>query len=280
MLKRNWLVRYRSPLFQLSKLRYYVYYMSKDLDVSQFKTVALKTAVVTGATSGIGLALATRLAEEGWRVLAVGRNREKLKSLTDRFGPHHELVVADLTDADQISQAVGQIKKLTERLDLLANVAGVGIYKPLEEIEEKEWKMSIDLNLNAPFLMTQKLISLLKKTKNSLVISQGSGMGVIPTAGRSPYCTSKFGLRGMSLSLAEEFDEIDPDVTLITLGSVLTGFGPKTLQERQAEQLQGKAYHTVEWVIDEYLEIIKSENREKEYVFYPSNYGPGTQRPI
>ena len=235
-------------------------------------TAQLKTALVTGATSGIGLALASRLAIEGWRILVVGRNRGKLESLKHDFGPQAKLLVADLSDTTQTTQLAQTVMGLTDRLDLLANIAGIGIYKSLEEIEDEQWQSSISVNLSTPFLLIKHLIELLRKTPKSIVINQGSGMGVIPTPGRTAYCASKFGLRGMSLCLAEEFKGIDPDIVLITLGSTLTGFGPLSLREKQMEQLRGKTYFTVEWVINKYLEIITSTNRKSEYVFYPSDY--------
>ena len=104
------------------------------------------------------------------------------------------------------------------------------------------------------------------------MINIGSGMGVIPAPGRSVYCAMKFALRGMTLSLAEEFKRTKPHFILLTLGSVLTGFGPMSLAEKKEEALKGKAYLTPEWVAKKVVEIIKAEAKESEYTFYPSDY--------
>lgn len=242
---------------------------------------AIKTALVTGATSGIGLQLATKLAENGWRILAVGRNPEKLSQLKSNYGTNPETLVADLTDPGQIVQLADQIHKQTDRLDLLANVAGIGVYKSLEELTSDDWQTSINLNLTAPYLLTKELLPILTKTRGSMVLNLGSGMGKMATAGRTAYCASKFGLRGMSLSLAQEYSGGNPDFVLITLGSTLTCFGPKTLEEKQEEALRGKAYFTPDWVADKLIEIIGQKKHQPEYVLYPSEYGMGEwQKPV
>jgi short-subunit dehydrogenase len=114
----------------------------------------------------------------------------------------------------------------------------------------------------------------------SLVLSIGSGAGVIPMRGRAAYCTSKFGLRGLMLTLAEEYQGQEPKFCLITLGSTMTSFGPLSIEEKKEKQKNGSPYFTPEWVADKLVEIIKDDNREVEYTLYPGDYGLGTwQKP-
>ena len=93
--------------------------------------------------------------------------------------------------------------------------------------------------------------------------------------GRSVYCSTKFALRGATLSLAEEYNDQKPHFCLITLGSTLTSFGPMTLAEKQRDCDSGKAYFTPEWVAKKLVEIIKDDHRETEYTLYPGDYGFG-----
>ncbi len=116
----------------------------------------------------------------------------------------------------------------------------------------------------------------LSKSTSGLVLNIGSGAGTIPMAGRSVYCTTKFGLRGLTLSLAEEFKRVsNPKFCLITLGSTLTSFGPMRFEDKKLEMEKGKAYFTPEWVGEKLIEIVKDENREVEYQLFPGDYGFG-----
>ena len=90
------------------------------------------------------------------------------------------------------------------------------------------------------------------------------------------YCATKFALRGWTLSLAEEFKEKFPRFFLITLGSTLTNFSGKSIEEKKKEMAVGRAYFPVEWVANKLVEIIKNDNRETETTLFPGDYGFGT----
>lgn len=229
-----------------------------------------KTVLITGASKGIGNSIAKKLAQEGANLILVARNEETLKSMVKNLGGgNHKYYVCDLSDIKQINSLFERIVNDFEKIEVLINGAGIGIYKPIEDVSYDEWRESFSIGLDTPYFLTQKLLPLLTKSDKSLVINIGSGMGVIPAAGRSVYCSLKFGLRGMTLSLAEEFKRTNTQFVLLTLGSVLTGFGPKTMEEKKNE---GKAYLTPEWVAERVLEIIQEDGKAVEYTFYPSDY--------
>lgn len=229
-----------------------------------------KTVLITGASKGMGNSIAKKLAEDGANLILVARTEETLKDLVKNLGGgNHKYYACDLGDIKQVLSLSENISKDFEKIDVLINGAGIGVYKPIEEVSFDEWKKSFSIGLDAPFFLTQKLLPLLDKSEKSIVINIGSGMGVIPAAGRSVYCSLKFGLRGMTLSLAEEFKRTKIQFVLLTLGSVLTGFGPKTIEEKKNE---GKAYLTPEWVAERVSEIIKEDGKAVEYTFYPSDY--------
>lgn len=229
-----------------------------------------KIVLITGASKGMGNSITKKLAQEGANLILVARNNEILRDLVKSLGEEkHKYYACDLSDIEQVVELTEKVSRNFEKIDVLINGAGIGVYKPIEEVIFDEWKKSFSTGLDAPYFLTQKLLPLLNKAEKSIVINIGSGMGVIPAPGRSVYCSLKFGLRGMTLSLAEEFKRTNIQFVLLTLGSVLTGFGPKTMQEKRNE---GKAYFTPEWVAERVLEIIKENGKAVEYTFYPSDY--------
>lgn len=232
-----------------------------------------KLAVVTGVAGGIGSALTESLLEDGFKVIAVDRDsagysllKEKLKDADVEFYD------ADFTDSEETEKIAQKISKDFPVIDALYNVAGIGIYKNLDELSLKEWQNSIKINLDAPFVFSKYLLKNLSASLSGLIFNIGSGMGVIPSENRSAYCMSKFGLRGLSLSLSKEFKNTNVDVVLLTLGSVMTGFGTGGIELRKKLAKNGKNYLEVSEVIAKIMEITKSSQKESEYVFYPENY--------
>lgn len=232
-----------------------------------------KIAVVTGAGGGMGSILARRLKEEGCQLILIEKDLSLLEHLADLFdGPQTVKYASDFSSQESVEKLVEVIKKNHEKIDFLYHVAGVGIYKDLGDLSLAEWKLSLEINLNAPFILTKGLIPLLAKAQRGLVLSFGSGMGKIPTAGRVAYCASKFGLRGMSLSLAKEYKDKNIDFVLLTLGSVMDNFGTGGIDLRKKLAEEGKKYFTPEDVIEKVVKITKAGNRKAEYVLYPEDY--------
>lgn len=234
-----------------------------------------KSFLMTGATGGIGSLLAHKLSWAGARLILLGTNRDKINELKAKLGGRHEYITCDLTNANETKKLLEKLKK-KQKIDGLINIAGVGIYKNIKHLTERYWDNSNLLHVKIPFLFTQALIPALQNSDLSLVLNLGSGAGVIPMKGRSAYCASKFALRGLTLSLAEEFKDKKPHFCLITLGSTLTSFGGKSVEEKKKLSASGRAYFPVEWVVDKLMKIIKNEKRKIEYVYYPGDYGLGT----
>lgn len=232
-----------------------------------------KIVVITGATGGIGQELALQLSQKGSKIILLARTQEKIDALLSRLeGEGHIGFSADFTQIDDLSKVIEKIKASINNIDLLVNAAGVGVYKSVEEVDINEWADSMAINATAPFYLIKELLPLLKNSKMSIVINIGSGMGKIPTACRSVYCATKYALRGMTLSLAEEFSRTNVKFVHIALGSTLTEFGPLTLQEKIDENLNGKAYFTPDWVAERFIHIIENEEFENEITLYPSDY--------
>lgn len=221
-----------------------------------------KIAIVTGANGGIGRVLVKWLEKGGVRCICV-----------DKEGiPSDDFLLCDLSQQNEVQNLIDIISSKFEVIDLLFNVAGIGIYKKIEDLTVKEWNDSLTINLSAPYILLKGLLPLLKKSSSPIVVNFGSGMGVEPTAERIAYCASKFGLRGLSLSLSKEFRNEDVKIVLLTLGSIMTNFGTGGLELRKKLAENGKKYLMPDGVVKKVIEIINSPRVKPEYVIYPQGY--------
>lgn len=236
-----------------------------------------KVAVVTGATGGIGRELVKYIDDEGAQIILVSKNETELQNLLKTLkNKTSKYYVCDFSNQAETEKVAKEIVSDFKNIDLFINSAGIGIYKPIEEATLEDFNNSINIGLTSVFIFTKELLATLSKSDDALILNIGSGAGVIPMSGRSVYCTTKFGLRGLTLSLAEEFMRIkNPKFCLITLGSTLTSFGPLSFEKKKEEMENGKAYFTPEWVGEKLIEIIKDSNRDVEYTLYPGDYGFG-----
>jgi len=227
-----------------------------------------KTILLTGASKGIGLELAKQLDKEGANLILVGRKFENKNS-----EENHKYIDADLTKMEDIAKFRKEIEG--QKIDILINMAGIGIYKSLENLSLKDFYYSQQLNLMVPFLLIKAVLDDLKQSDIGLVLNIGSGAGTMPFKNRSAYCASKYGLRGMSLSLSEEFEGKKPHFCLITLGSTITTFGGKDIKAQEEKAKNGSAIFPTKYVAKELIKIMKDGNRENEIVLYPSEHGFG-----
>lgn len=232
------------------------------------------TIAITGASRGIGLQLAKELEKAHTNLILIARNTDNID-----VDAKHLRINADLTNNHDLDRVAKQLQ--INNIDGIIHSAGIGIYKPIEELSEEEFDYSLKVNVYAPFSLTKVLLPQLEKSELALVMALGSGAGVMPFKNRSAYCTSKFALRGMMLSLAEEFVQRKTSFCLITLGSTITTFAGKSIEQQEDDyKNNGKATFPVEWVAKKLVDIIKDPGRDTEITLYPSEYGFGTwQKP-
>lgn len=229
-----------------------------------------RIALVTGAYGGVGRAVAQELNRQHVNLLMIARSQKSVRELRSLFGQTHKYFACDLSDQSQILSTIAAIKRSNRTLDMLINVAAIGIYEAFSLVSRNHWDTSFAINVTAPFLFTRAMLPLLKKKKNSVVINVGSGSGVIPTAGMSTYCATKFAIRGWTLSLAREYKKGSPRFHLLTLGSTLTGFGGMTIEEKKKERRAGKAFLTPTSVAKRILQIIANPREKPEATLFPT----------
>lgn len=159
--------------------------------------------VLTGASGGIGLAIAEALCSQGAHVLAVSRHQEPLMPLQARYLLQLHWVKADLTTAEGRQQVLVAAQAM-EGVNLLINAAGVNHFAMLEHLPGQEIDAMLSINLAAPIQLTSLMLPLLRQASAAMVVNVGSIYGSIGYAGYATYCASKFALRGFSEALRRE----------------------------------------------------------------------------
>lgn len=184
-----------------------------------------KVAFVTGAGKGIGRAVAVALAKEGVHVGLMARTEETLIEASNEItglGVKAAFASVDVSSQDQVEQA---IKKLTEELgtaDILINNAGIGSFASLLEMDPVEWKRIIDVNLMGTYYVTRAVLPQLIEKNSGDIINISSTNGLNGAATSSAYSASKFGVIGLTESLAQEVRRNNIRVTALTPSTVVT----------------------------------------------------------
>ena len=160
--------------------------MSPDIATDQ------KTALITGASSGIGEAIARRFAAEGYRVLSAQR----------RPAPVGESLSADLLQPGAAQAVMAQVRALTDRLDVVVNNAGLMLEGTAEESFEADWQAQMDLNLSLPFLLIREALPLLRQSGGGAIVNIGSVEGLAANPRHPAYAASKAGLHGLTRAIA------------------------------------------------------------------------------
>jgi NAD(P)-dependent dehydrogenase (short-subunit alcohol dehydrogenase family) len=177
-----------------------------------------KIAVVTGASRGIGLAIAKALAERGAHVVMAARNRIPLEKAGKLLGNGVETAVADVTKPAEVETLFRRVAARHRSLDILINNAGVFTYKPFEATTLADWRLNIESNLTSIFLMTRAALPLLKKGRSPQIVNILSVSSRTAFAKCSAYTASKFGGLGLTRVLREELRAKGIRVTAILPG--------------------------------------------------------------
>ncbi len=186
-----------------------------------------KTALITGASSGIGEAIAKALVAQGVNVGLFARNAQKLQTLADGL-PGTLALPDDVTRLEDLEQAVAKLEDQFSGLDFLINNAGVGIFKPVHEISPQEWQEVLQTNLTGPFLATKAAVPALIRKGGGYIINIGSLAGKNAFARGAAYNASKFGLLGFSEAAMLDLRYHGIRLSSILPGSVDTPFAGNT----------------------------------------------------
>lgn len=197
--------------------------------MNELSTLDGQIAVVTGASRGIGLAIARKLASLGTHVVLTARDRVQLSNAVAEIrsaGGSAESRPCDLTQTEQIEAFARLILETHGRCDVLVNNAGVGwFHGPLYEMPPEEWEALIALNLRAPYLMLRAFAPAMIAARRGHIVNISSLAGKNPVPNAAAYAATKWGLNGLMISAAEELRQHQVRVSLVAPGTVRTEFG-------------------------------------------------------
>ena len=202
--------------------------MESQIDLT-IDPLAAQVAVVTGAARGIGEAVAMRLARMGAKVVLTARDLarlQKVKQAIEQQAGNALAMPCDLTDAQAVAALGQRVQNECGRCDILVNNAGINVpRKPLVDLAVDEWDQLMDTNLRAPYLMIRALAPLMIAARSGHIINISSlaGKNVLPEG--AAYAASKWGLNGLTYSVAEELRQHNVRASVIAPGSVNTSFG-------------------------------------------------------
>jgi NAD(P)-dependent dehydrogenase (short-subunit alcohol dehydrogenase family) len=185
----------------------------------------MRAALVTGGSSGIGLAIARMLREEGFELTLAARTPEKLEAAAAEVGAH--AVAANVADDAECERIVREHANRFGRLDVLVNSAGIGIASAMEDLPTKRWDLQFAVNLRAAFVVTREAIPLLRESKGT-VVNLASIAGTIPTPSLVAYGASKAGMISMTRTLNRELEDDGVRVCAICPGFVDTAMASWT----------------------------------------------------
>jgi 3-oxoacyl-[acyl-carrier protein] reductase len=190
-----------------------------------------KSALITGASRGIGRAIASRLGRMGASVAVCARNREALERAAAALreqGIRTLPIVADITRTDDIERMIAQACDQLGEIEILVNNAGIGVFGPFHERSEADWDAVLGTNLKAVFLTSRALASRMMRLGRGHIINISSLASKSAFSGGAVYCASKWGLMGLSACMAEDLRAHGIRVSVICPASVATEFSAHT----------------------------------------------------
>jgi 3-oxoacyl-[acyl-carrier protein] reductase len=221
-----------------------------------------KVALVTGASRGIGLAIAKSLAKMGAKVALSARDEKKLLSAAaevERDGGKAHAVAADVSRGSDVSALVQDTERALGTINILVNNAGVGYFGPTHEAAEEDWDAVLDTNLKSVFLLSKAAAAGMIRLRGGHIVNIASLAGKSAFAGGGIYCASKWGLLGLTQCLAEDLRPHGIRVSAVCPGSVNTEFSPHIGKDPKKMLEPEDVAHAVEAIVTQQPQSFISE---------------------
>ena len=194
-----------------------------------------KTALVTGATGGIGGAIAKALHAQGAHVGISGRNEEKLEALSKELGDRVSVLPADLSDSEAIADLVKRADEALGQIDILVNNAGLTRDGLSMRMSDEDWQQVIDVNMSATFKLAKAVQRGMMKRRFGRIINIASVVGVTGNPGQCNYVASKAGMIGWSKAMAAEVASRGITVNCVAPGFIATAMTDALNDDQKAK---------------------------------------------
>ena len=225
--------------------------------------LAGQVAVITGAGRGIGAAIAAKLASLGATAVLCGRTREPLQSTADaisKAGGQARALTCDVTDLHSVEAAAAQVDQTLGRIDILVNNAGVGGFGgPLHQLAPESWDQVLNTNLRGVYYGIRAFAPLMIRARAGHIINISSLAGKNALPNGAAYAASKWGLNGLSYSVAEDLRTHNSRVSVVCPGSVDTELSPHAGKDKSKMLQPDDVAHVVAMLVTQASQSFVSE---------------------
>ena len=232
-------------------------------------TIKNKVALVTGSSSGMGFATAIMLARAGIHTYASMRNLKKSKIITELASTENlplQVVQLDVIDKKSVKEAITKIVTEKERIDVLVNNAGYGLFGSLEDISIEELKAQFETNFFGVIRVTQLVLPIMRKQKSGTIVNVSSVGGRIGLPVLSAYHSTKFALEGLSESMSYELEPFGIRVVIVEPGVIRTNIMNSSIIAKKAQDPKSPYFSLIQKVENNFKLMMENESSPPEEV--------------
>jgi len=232
-------------------------------------TIKNKVALVTGSSSGMGFATAITMARAGIHTYASMRNLKKSKTITELASAEKlplQVVQLDVNDKKSIKEIITKIVTEKERIDVLVNNAGYGLFGSLEDVSIEEMKAQFETNFFGVIRVTQLVLPIMRKQKSGTIVNVSSVGGRIALPILSAYQSTKFALEGLSESMSYELEPFGIKVVIIEPGAIRTNIMNSSIWAKKAQDPKSPYFSQLQRIKDHFKSMMENESSPPDEV--------------
>lgn len=228
-----------------------------------------KVALVTGSSSGMGFTTAVMLARAGIHTYASMRNLKKSKTITDLAHKENlplQVIQLDVDDDKSVKDAIAKIVTEKERIDVLVNNAGYGLFGSIEDVSIEEMKAQFETNFFGVMRVTQLVLPIMRKQKSGTIVNVSSVGGRISLPVLSAYNSTKFALEGLSESMSYELEPFGIKVVIIEPGVIRTNIMNSSIFAKKAQDPKSPYFSLIQKVENNFKLMMENKSSPPEEV--------------